>query len=510
MTNNMTNNMTRDDNRGHLSRRGFVQRAAGTGLAVAAAVGAAGATAAAGLLTGCSSDEEDELASTVANEAGSEANITTLDVATGQILETTDFDEAPLADYLVEGPSWELTMGTQVFQASASTALLLQPADVGEDLVGFALLNLDDGTITSLFKKPVGLGVNDILYDARASETSLIWVELNLASQDWRVYVAPMETILTVVAEVTTQREAAKGPLSPERVAREAAEAQAAAQAIAQVAQLVEEGNADYEAPMLAISGDKAYWTVMPNPDGPASTEDSYLKAVQVRPPGSFAEPQTVHTSHGRMITTPLISGDLITIVPRVDTESIYYQLTAITVLSNQIRHVDILPQSLRVTDAVFLGDNFAFCIEDNYDYAKGLATFGTYLGLPDGTYLHVNRIPTSAPVMIDGLLFVKSTMNAVCFDVTNHRYFAVKAVADCVDYGDVLAGWGVQNRLVLYTSVPNHENSSKSKTVLRVFDRPAPPEPEVEEGAEEGAEGSTDGSAGSESATTEVQTPTD
>jgi len=401
------------------------------------------------------------------------------------VLETADFDEAPMSDYLLEAGTWELTAGTLVYQASNSTALLLQPIDVGEDLMGFALLNLDDGSITNLFKKPVGQGVNDILYDARASESALIWVELDLASLKWRTYVATLETIQTVVAEVTTQREAASGPLSPERVAREAAEAQAAAAAIAKVAQLVEEGEADYEAPMLAVSGNKAYWTVMPDPDGPASTEDSYLKAVEVNAPGSFSEPYVVHTSHGRMLTNPLPSNNMICIVPRVDTDGIYYQMTAIDIASDVAKQVDILPQSLKVTDAVYLTDSFAFGIEDNYDYAKGLATFGTYLGLGDGLYLHVNRIPTSAPVMIDGLLFVKSTMNAVCYDITNRRYFAIKVVADCADYGDILAGWGIQQRLVIYTNVPNHENSSRSKGVLRVFDRPPPPEVETQEGTE-------------------------
>ncbi|MDR3316204.1 MAG: hypothetical protein LBS98_06995 [Coriobacteriales bacterium] len=455
--------MLTQDDKNDLTRRGFLAGAVGVGVA-AVAVGAVA-------LSGCSSDEEDELSTVVAEEAG-DADIETLHVATSQIIEGNDFDEVLVGEYLMHLGTWTFPLGTLVYQATNDTALLLLPVDKGDALRTLALLDLNTGDSTALLTSTVSENPSEVLYEARASATSLIWVECSLADQSWKVYTARLDALMQFTSGVWY---AAAGAESVEGA--EGAETATAVEPppLAEIAQLVDEGNGDYDPPLLAISGDKAYWTVMPNPDGPANQEDSYLKTARVSLSGMY-KPSIVHTSHGRMITNPLISDGIVTIVPRVSTTNVYYQLTAISVETDKTLSVSILPQSLRVNDAIFSDGRFAFGIEGNYDYAEGLNIFGTYFDIGDDSWLHVSRMPVSAPLFWNGCLIVKSTVNIIGFDTVNRRFFVIDTVADCADYGDVLVGWGAQDKIVSYTMIPARQGSRGGSTVLRVFGRlPAP-----------------------------------
>jgi hypothetical protein len=236
---------------------------------------------------------------------------------------------------------------------------------------------------------------------------------------------------------------------------------------------LLDEGEGDYVPPYLAVSDTKVYWTVMPDPKGPASANDSYLMAADLkgRKKGDSVESWTAYTSHGRMITVPIVSGDVLTFVPRVDTDFVYYQLTTISIKNDEVKNIAILPQSVRVSDAVWLGDGFAFGIEGNYDYAKGLSLFGSYLQLGKGQYLYINRSPVSACMRMNSLTYVKSTKNVLGLEPDNGNYVVVGTLQDCVDYGDVLAGAGIQNRLVVYTTVTSRIGLARSECHVRVFD---------------------------------------
>jgi hypothetical protein len=173
------------------------------------------------------------------------------------------------------------------------------------------------------------------------------------------------------------------------------------------------------------------------------------------------------------MITVPTVSGDTLTIVPRVDTNGVYYQLTALDIKTDAVRNIAILPPSLRVADAVWLDKGFAFGIEANTIHAKGLRLLGMYLQQGDGHYLFVNKAPVSVPVEIKGLPYVKSTRNAVGLDTDLNNAVVVNALENCVDYGDLLAGAGRQNRLVLYTTVTSRIGQEEGVCTVRVFDRP-------------------------------------
>jgi hypothetical protein len=432
-----------------LTRRHFVAGVLGMGAAIAAAEGGV-------MLSGCASPKEQQFEDLV-SKGVEDKNIVALDVAPEQIVETTDFEEVSMEDYLKLQATYELPFGCLVHQMSSSSALVLLPGGQGESLRKIAILDLGSGEVTTVINAPVGTGRNMLIYDARASENALIWVELDLGDQTWRVYAAVLNG-------------AAVGE-----------------------AWMVEEGNADYEPSMLAVAGSKVYWTVMPLATGPANQEDSFLRALELGQGGDTAQgaqngaavqsdqgaqstqasrgtPYTVLTSHGRMITNPLVSDGVVTFVPRVDTENVYYQLTALNCSDDKPVDFTVLPQALRVTEALYMKGSFTFSIEDNYNYARGLSHFGTYQDLGSGTYLHVSRPPLCSSARFQDFLLVKTPVSIVGIDPIGKKVFVIDPPPQSTDYGEVLAGWGIQDRIVT-SSIRVTEDGNMEATLVRVFD---------------------------------------
>jgi hypothetical protein len=410
-----------------LSRRGFVAGALGLGLSAAAASGA-------GLLGGCSSGQGQ--GGTLASTTVSDEEIVTLSVAEDQVLEAADFDEAPFEDYLKFKASFELPLGSLMSQIDQQSVLVLLPTEQDSNRRSIALMDLGNGVTTTILPNPVGTGRNVVIYDARASRNRLIWVEVDLGKGDWNCYVAPLSG--TVIGNVL----------------------------------LVEQGDALYEPPMLAVADNKVYWTVMPLASGAANLEDSKLKAIDFNKSSFSSLPRAyvVLTSHGRMITNPLVNQGSITLVPRVDTDNIYYQLTALSCDDDRPLVYQVLPQSLRVCEALYTSGAFAFSIEDNYSYAGGLSRFGSYLQLSGGEYLHVARPPMNPVVRFNDCLIVKSTYNIVGIDPIARRSFVIDTPPRSSGFGEALVGWGDQGQVVTCSIRIAEGGGSAEKTILRVF----------------------------------------
>ncbi|MCL2339329.1 MAG: hypothetical protein FWC59_00280, partial [Actinomycetia bacterium] len=414
--------------RRNISRRAFLASSLQAGAAVALG------TAAAGSLAGCS--DNNATASSGSQVTLSDGtSVAILSARTDQLLEVTEFNEATnLADYLVEAVRYELPYGTIFYQMDNDRVLALIPSGSGRSLIRFEQLDLNNGTRIRLLDTAVGLSAERpaaILYDARCSTDLLLWTECDVSDLSWQVYTAQLTN------------GSVGGPV------------------------LVDEGSADMEIPLLAVAGDKAYWTVMPNPGGPAQYNDSYLKMAGA---GS-SDVQIVYTSHGRMCTTPLVDQGVLTFVPRVDTKNIYYQLTALDTASNQIQYAAVMPQSVRVLDALALEGNFCFSLEDNYSYASGLGFYGTYQPLANADrWLHLARKPSAAPVILRDRLVVKSALRVIGIDAANQFYYSIPPLSGSADYGDILAGWGHQERLVIYSNVNTGLNLDTAKGILRVF----------------------------------------
>jgi hypothetical protein len=358
------------------------------------------------------------------------------------VLPYTGMTNVDYRDYLGEQSSFELPLGSLIYQSSQSQALVITPGDSSRSLIGMGLANLDNGEFTPILGQATRHNEDYVIYDARAGVEAIIWVECNMVPGLWQVYAAPLPG----------------GTVDPE---------------VGLKAVVLDQGTIEYEPPLLAASGSKVYWTVMPDPNGPAYQEDSLLKCAQFGQPGigDKPEPQTIYVSHGRMITNPQVSGDTLTIVPRVDSDNVYYQLTTLGIADDKVRDVAILPPSLRVSDAVWLDQGFAFCIDANYDYAQGLAYAGTYCQLQNGQYLYINKLPSQAPVRLGELLYIKSTKNVIGLDTARGNAVIVPTPSNGVAYGDIMAAAGNQGRLVLYTTVTSRLGQEKGNCQVRILD---------------------------------------
>ena len=93
-------------------------------------------------------------------------------------------------------------------------------------------------------------------------------------------------------------------------------------------------------------------WLVMPNAKGELRTEHSFCYQWKV----GESKADAVVESPGRFATAPAISGDTITLVPRVRAdEGVYYGITAYSLTDNLRTIVDqlVLPVSVRPMNAV-------------------------------------------------------------------------------------------------------------------------------------------------------------
>jgi len=426
---------TNPDQSAPLSRRGFIKSALGVSAAVVALSGEA-------FLAGCAKEEDPEIV-TLASKAVQEKDIPVLKVTKEQIIKAIEFEEVPVEDYLELVATYYLPAGSLCHQIDSTMALVLLPGLEGESLRRIGLFDLTNGEVKILVEKPVGSERNVIIYDARASRTRVIWVEVNLGELNWKTYVAPI-----------------------------------ADRAVGKVL-LVDEGNANYEPPMLAVLENKVYWTFMPMATGAAYQEDSYLRTLAadqdfVTGP---AETRNVFISHGRMITNPCITEGIITLVPRVDTSNIYYQLTALRCADDKVVTYQALPQSYRVSDAVYMKQGFAFGVEYNYTDLGGLSNAGIYHQLPDGNYLYVSKPPTNAIAYFDDHLIVKSTSSVIGIDPIQRQLFIIRPPRHCGDFGEFLIGSGILNRIVLSSARMREDGKGPETAIIRIFDKKKPVE---------------------------------
>ena len=411
-----------------LSRRSLIASALGIGAAVATVSGGA-------LLAGCSSQDENQTEELI-SKAAQDKDVPVVEVSPEQVINGTEFEEAPVEDYIELVASYDLPVGSLAYQIDSISALVLLPGEERGVLRQIGILDLENGEIRIIVDKPIGTERNVVIYDARASDVRLAWVEIDLGSLKWKVYVLPM------------LQKRVGDPV------------------------LVEEGGEDYEPPMLAVYDEKVYWTFMPLPSGKANLEDSYLRAIAGSQDFSAgkAYPYTVLTSHGRMITNPIVTDGIITVVPRVDTTNVYYQITALNCSNDKLAGTLILPQSLRVSDAVFIDKLFTFSIDDNYKHADGLKNFGTYQQLSDGNYLRVSKPPTNAMVHFGDCLVIKSTNSIIGIDSVARKLFIIRTPPRCADYGEALIGSGKQDNIVTCSVRMKQGGRGAEAVLIRVF----------------------------------------
>ena len=394
-----------------VDRRRFIVGTAGVALAVF------GTTA---ILSGCSNEAEEE-----------EIVPTELEVAESDVLVTSDFTELDTWSCIAQTGYWELPIGCVGTMDSDELAVFLVPSERRNALMSIALFSISSGVLTTVLADAVSANEGYQIYDVRANDSVIVWVESNFHTDDWRLYLAKVMSSTEIGAPM-----------------------------------LLDEGDYNFDPPMLCVSGAQAFWTFMPYEEGNASDSDSYLKSATL---GSSA-PEIVYTSHGRMITNPEASDGIVTIVPRAETKSARYQMTALRASGGEVLSAQILPSSMKVNNAIYLNGHFVFGIERSYNFGGGIALFGTYTDMGNGKYLRFNRTPMDTPAACGNYLVIKSNKSVVGVDMATRSFFAIDTVGGSESYGDFLLSTGTSKQIVTYTSVPAGDGSGNGKVVVRAF----------------------------------------
>ena len=314
-----------------------------------------------------------------------------------------------------------------LFSSDGVVAAVLQAGKTASPLNTVSLLNLQTSTLTPVLEKPVSFDDGFEIFEIRSSKSLIMWVESNYLTSAWRVYVAKVSSGGLSIG-------------SPN---------------------LVDEGDAEYDAPELAVVGSKAYWIVQPAESGTKTKEDSYLKTTS----GTGAN--VVITSHGRFCGGLSVNGKILTAMPRADAGSgVHYQLSAIK--GGSVIDSVVLPRAYKPCVAIYLNDGFSFGISASYDYGDGISNVGTYYQIDQDSWLRLIRQPVTVAGTCNGWLFSKTGARTVFVDIDKKAYFTVNPPDNCTEYGDYSVQFGDVEALYNFATITKlGKNNKTSKHVL-------------------------------------------
>ena len=331
---------------------------------------------------------------------------------------------------------FDLPYGTLIWVNDDSVAACLVPTDSGSPLTQVGLLSLGNGTMTAALKKAVGAKEHFEIYDVRATSSGLIWTEANILSGTWRVYCAKT-----------------KGN-APGK------------------AKLLEEGDETYETPTLAVCGKRCFWQVLPKLPNDAGLTSRLMGATF----GS-SDATCVYESKRRMGTPPYSAAESVVITPRVDSPTVYYQLTNINAETGEVGEQLTLPHGMTPLEAAFGTSGFAFSFANIYDYGDGISNLGTYTPMThpeNGDYGGISwfgfaRTPSAAPTWCKNLFIVKSSYSVCGVDLAAGTYFAIDVENGAESYGEYLASQGTRDTFATYTNVDHQPVNAKKTHACRL-----------------------------------------
>lgn len=359
-----------------------------------------------------------------ATSSQEDEEVSVLDVKPANVTTADDIQQVEATSCVSQIGDYKLTYGTMVWCNDDDLAVCLVPCDTGKPLNKIDLLWLGSGNTATLLEQAAGTDDGFEILDVRATSNGIIWVESDILEGAWRIYTATLTSGGTLGTAV-----------------------------------LADEGDGNWELPSIAIAGTYAFWQILPNSQGSNATSNSLLKKARV---GSKSV-ETVWESKGRMATSPYTTDNRVIITPRADKNgSIYYQLTALDVATNDVVDFISLPTSMKPLEAGYSNNGFTFAFDAIYDNETGIANLGTYAPETKATgdnYSNVPwfrwaRTPRCAPANCGDFLIVKST-SAVCgVNMDTKTYFALDVETGSADYGDMLASAGSRNTFVTYANV--------------------------------------------------------
>lgn len=399
-----------DEGRALLSRRAFLYGAAAVGGVAVLAAGGAVLSSAAGGEGGGSAD--------VAALVVPASSVTVLSADSEAFTQTPD--ATPLA---VQAGSYDLPYGTLVWSSNDVNAACLMPTETASPLATVGVMSLADGTVATVLPQAQDAAAGFEVYDARCSESGLVWTEANILQGVWRVWAAPLSgtTLGTPVQ--------------------------------------LDQGDSAWETPSIAAAGDCAFWQCAPKSGGAAEESSSCVKRAV------FGE-QSVEVaceSPARMATPLSAAQDVVVCTPRAAEATSYTRLTCIDAASGGIVDELTLPSGMRPVEAGYGNTGFTFCFDAGYSFGEGISGMGTYAPMSAGSggydglsWFCFSRTPLTTPAWCGPFFAVKSTSSVAVIDLEARTYTSILADDNADDWGEQLASSGAGDLVVTYQHIDN------------------------------------------------------
>lgn len=341
--------------------------------------------------------------------------------------ESTDFS-------LEEQGSWTVQLGTVLHEGEDTWLPATVAGSSASPMVKGCAFSTSAGTTTEVVPKTIGSSTTNVIYDVRCSDSVYAWVELDYLTYDWTLYGSAFSDGALTGSPTTLWQ-----------------------------------AGSDYDPPQLACTGNTVLWQVMPSASGSKTSESSYCYLWKQ----GDSSAKSVVESPGRFATAPIVSGDTVTLTPRVRaSEGVFYGITAYT-LSNDLGSVVdqlVLPQTVRPFRAVRIGDEFAFSIEATYSTGGLLSNMGTYLGTNDKGFTYLNREPFAGVCGKNGVYLIKSRASYFVVDTSQRKYSVLTAANRCVDYGEYPARAGQIDTFVTFATIKDEATGYPKSVTVRAF----------------------------------------
>ena len=326
---------------------------------------------------------------------------------------------------------YKLPNCSQVWASSDSCAAVLTATGKASPLMKASILDLSDGTLYEVL--PEATQKNADIEEVRCTDEAIAWTEVNEKTQTWTLFMASLDSTYNMGKKV----------------------------------KLGEGNTTEYDEPQFCITGSTVIWEVMPNADGAKSEENSYVYKQST----GDKSPTVMLVSPGRLATAPVVSDGVLTIVPRVDDDGIYYSLVAIDIKTDEILERMDLEASMKPHNAIYQDGAFTFAFEATYDVGEGIAEYGTYIQTGKNTFTRFARIPLDTAAKCGAYTIIKSTTATIWINTEKSTYFTLMQPDGSADYGDYLATEGECSKIVTFATIESTTVNDDNYVLVRVFD---------------------------------------
>ena len=401
---------------GHnITRRGLFRASASAGAAAAAV----------SILSGCTNP---------ANQ-----NVPSDPVVVDEKSATVVMGEDGAFEYIEEEPQqvgeWVLPLGN-VLHAGEGTWIPVTTAGASAiPMVKASAFSLETGELAEVVPQPITPKANNtVIYNVRCSDSAYAWVELDTLTRSWSLYAARFSGGVLQGSPSTLWS-----------------------------------ADAEWDPPRFTVTQDKVIWQVVPSLSGNSTAEHSFAYLWRA----GAGEAQAVVESVGRFATTPAVSGNTVTLSPRVNNEDgLFYGVTAYSLDDDLTTIVDrlVMPESVRPFHAVRMGDVFALSVEASYGSGGLLGGMGTYIGTSAGDFVTVPLEPFAEIAGSANRLVVKSRSSYYVVDLVRKGYTFLGAVDRSVDYGEYPARVGETNTFVTFATTKDPDTGYPASVTVRAF----------------------------------------